>query len=229
MTIPQANGLYALNEISNRSPSASVTSAQSHLVGKGLEQTPGRFERARRGRVAVLRQQRRHQAGARGAADVERLGHRAELLADADRLRCGDAQRHRRAVRIERQDPRAGRGGAEHAGRAGDVPAAVVVIGVDRVPDAARDIDPEHDRIDDLPSAGTRVLGERERRRGDRTGRVDDRAQMRIVEIERVRRDAVQHRRARDVDALGASQDRRLRGGRELPDRSERRLDGRVA
>ena len=32
MTIPQANGLYVLKEISKRLPSASVISAQSHFV-----------------------------------------------------------------------------------------------------------------------------------------------------------------------------------------------------
>ena len=103
-----------------------------------------------RRREAVLRHQRRRQTGARRGAGMERLGHRAELLAHADRLRSRDAERHRRALDVERQEARARGGRAEHAGRAGDVPAAVVVVGIDHVADAARDVDAEHERVDEL-------------------------------------------------------------------------------
>ena len=69
------------------------------------------------------------------------LGHRAELLAHADGLRRRDAERHRGLLRVEARQARARGRGAEHAGRAGDVPAAIVVVRIDRVADAARDVD----------------------------------------------------------------------------------------
>ena len=185
--MPQANGLYVLNEISKRLPSSSVISLQSHLVEYVCMQPARRLERAVRGGKAVARQQRRRQPRARRAADVKRLGHRPELLAHADRLRRGDAERHRGPLRVEAEQARAGRGGAEHAGRAGDVPAAVVVVGIDGVADAARDVDAEHQRVDQLPPRGAEMLGQRERRRRDGAGRMDDRAQVRVVVVERVR------------------------------------------
>ena len=72
------------------------------------------------------------------------------------------------------------------------------------------------------------MLGERQRRRGDRAGGVDDRLQVRVVEVERVRRDAVEQRRAGDVDALAAAEHRRLRRGRQLLHGGERRLGRRM-
>ena len=68
------------------------------LGGDGLHHAARRFQRLRAGGEAVLRHQRRHQAGARRGARVEGLGHGAELLAHADGLRGGDAQRHRRSA-----------------------------------------------------------------------------------------------------------------------------------
>ena len=68
----------------------------------GLRDPARRLDRLRGRREAVLRHQRRRQARARRGARMERLGHRAELLAHADRLRRRDAERHRRAVGVER-------------------------------------------------------------------------------------------------------------------------------
>ena len=42
------------------------------------------------------------------------------------------------------------RRGAEDAGRAGDVPAAVVMLGIDGVADAALDLDAEDQRVEEL-------------------------------------------------------------------------------
>ena len=181
-----------------------------------------RFERARARREALRREQRRDQARACRAPRMERLGHRAELLAQAYRLRRGDAERHRGLRFVELEQACAGRGRAEHAGRARDVPAAVVVIGVEGVAHAARHVDAEDERVDQRPTACAGVLGQRQRGRSHRTGRVDDRLQVRVVEVERVRRDAVDERGARHVDLVRATEDARL--GRRLQhgDRGER-------
>ncbi len=85
---------------------------------------------------------------------MEGLGHRAELLAQADGLRGRDAQRHLRLVRAQAQQARAGRCRAEAARRAGDVPAAVVVLRVDHVAHPAGHVDADHHRVDDLAAAG---------------------------------------------------------------------------
>ncbi len=57
------------------------------------------------------------------------------------------------------------------------------------------------------------VLGQRQRRRGHRARRVDDGLQVGVVEVEGVRADAVEQRRAGHVDLLGAAEHARLRGG----------------
>jgi hypothetical protein len=134
-------------------------------VGLGrdhLHQAAWRFQRTRAGGEAVLRHQRRHQAGAGRGTGVQRLGHGAELLAQAHGLRGGDAHGHRRAVRVQAQQARAPGGCTQHAGGAGDVPAAVVVLGVHHVADAARHVDAQHQRVDQLAAAGAAVFGQRE-------------------------------------------------------------------
>ena len=77
----------------------------------------------------------------RGAAGMEALGHRAEHLAQARRLRRREAERPGHLLPVEPEQLADRRRGAEHAGRAGDVPAAVVVVGIDCVADAALDLD----------------------------------------------------------------------------------------
>jgi hypothetical protein len=109
------------------------------------------------------------------------------------------------------------------------VPSAVVVIGIDRIADAARDVDPDHDGIYERPPRRTEVLGERQPRRRDGAGGMNDRPQVGVVVIESVRGDPVQQRGTRDVDALAAAQDRRLAGGCELRHGRERGVYGRMA
>ena len=157
-----------------------------------LRQAARRFDRTAGRGIAMLRHQRRHQSGARGAADVKGLGHRSELLAHADGLRCGNAQRHRGLGRVESEQPRACCSRTEHPGRASDVPAAIVMLRVDHVADAALDVDAENQRVDELPARRAVVFRERQQRGGDWPGGMDDGPEMRIVEIEGVRRDAIQ-------------------------------------
>ena len=117
-----------------------------------LQEPARRLERATRCRVAMARKKRGHQAHPRRGAGMQRLGHRPELLAHAGRLRRRDADCHRRLLDIQAQQARASRRGTEHAGRAGDVPAAIVMRRIDCVADAARDIRAEDDRVDELPA-----------------------------------------------------------------------------
>src|SRR3546814_3824163 len=65
------------------------------------------------------------------------LGHSAELLTQTGRLRRGDPQRHGGVFNIKLQQTGAPRSRAEHAGRAGDMPAPIIMIRVNHVADAA--------------------------------------------------------------------------------------------
>src|SRR5262249_48147132 len=62
----------------------------------------------------------------------------------------------------------------------------------------------------------------REQGGGHRAGRVDDRLQVRVVEVEGVRGDAVDERGARHVDLLAAARDGGLRRGLQFGDGGQR-------
>jgi hypothetical protein len=66
---------------------------------------------------------------ASSAAGMKAFAHAAEHFAQAGRLGCGDAQgpRHPLLVQAQQLADRGRR--AKHAGSAGDMPAAVVVLG----------------------------------------------------------------------------------------------------
>jgi hypothetical protein len=73
------------------------------------------------------------------------------------------------------------------------------------------------------------TFGEREERGGDGPRGVDHRLQVRVVEIERVRGDAVHQRGACHVHLLGAAEDARLRRGVEHAHAPQRGFRGLVA
>src|SRR3546814_6568686 len=81
---------------------------------------------------------------------------------------------------------------AEHAGGAGDVPAAVVVIRIDGIADAALHLDADDQRGQQLAARQRADLRQRQQRRGDRPGRVDAGLQVGVVVVEPVRGDAVE-------------------------------------
>ena len=144
--------------------------------------------------VAASREQRRRQPVLCGAAGVEALGHGAEHLAQADWLRGGQAERPHHALFIQPEELAGRRGSPEHAGAAGDMPADVVMVGIDRVADPALDIDAEHQGVDEAFARNRPIFGQGEDGGGDRPGGMDHRLQMGVVEIEHVGADAVDQR-----------------------------------
>ncbi len=121
----------------------------------------------------LLREQRRGKAVLRGASGMEALAMRAEHLAEAGGLRAGDAERPGHLLLVEAEKLAAGRGRAEHARRAGDVPAGFVVLGADRVADAAFGFDAEDEGVQQLSARhrhDTRRAGRSPRPRGLRGG-----------------------------------------------------------
>src|SRR3546814_20683526 len=95
---------------------------------------------------------------------------------------------------------------AEDAGGAGDVPAAVVVIGIDGVADAALHFDADTERGQQVAARQRADLRQRQQRRSDGTRRVDDGLQVGVVVVEPVGGYAVQQGSVKRV----RSEDRRV-------------------
>ena len=187
------------------------------------------FDADRTAREIVLRKERSVEAVLCSHAGMERLAHRAEHLAQPRRLRRGDAERPDR-LRFRESEHPCGRGRcAEDAGRAGDVPADVVVAGINGVADAALHLDAERERMNERAAMHRTVFREREERGGHGPRGMNHRAQVRIVEVERVRGHAVEQRGMQDVDALAASENACLRWPEEGFERGERVFDSRMA
>ncbi len=166
-------------------------------------------------------EQRGEQPVARGVARVHGLHHRAEHLAQARRLGCGDAERpHHLLLCQAEQAARRGRG-AKHAGRTGNVPAHVVVGGINGIADAAFRFHPQYERVQEVLALHRRLFREREDGRGNGAAGVDDCFQVRVVEIEDVRAGAVQERGQHRIDSFAPPEHRRLRRPRELNERGE--------
>ena len=68
-----------------------------------------------------------------------------------DGLRRREAERPDHLLLGQAEQLAARRRGAEHARRAGDVPAAIVMRGIDGVADAALHFDAENERVQELP------------------------------------------------------------------------------
>src|SRR5262249_19817761 len=79
-----------------------------------------------------------------GAADVQRLGHRAEAHTDAGRHTGGDADRMRKLSAVELQKLCGCRRRAESADGARGVKSLFVVRWIDRVGDLALDLESNH-------------------------------------------------------------------------------------
>ena len=156
---------------------------------------------------------------------MEALAHGPEHLAEAGRLGSSDAQCPGHLLDIESEDLADSRRSAEHAGRAGDVPADVVVRGIDSVADPAFDLDAKDEGVQELSARHRQALRQRQERRGNGTCRMDDGLQMRVVEIEDVARNAVEERGIEDVDPFGAAQNAALRRPENGLHRSQRAVD----
>ena len=184
------------------------------LERDGLHHAAWRFNRLGAGGKALAGQQGRHHARTRRATGVKGLGHAAKLLAHANGLRGGNAQRHGGLLHVELQQAGAGGCRTQRAGGAGDVPAAVVVVGVHGVAHAAGHVNADDQRVDQ-GAAGevarhsarrSHVLGQRQDGRGHGASRVDDGFEVGVVKVKGVGGDAVDQRGAGHVHLLSAAQ-----------------------
>ncbi|MCX6627523.1 MAG: hypothetical protein NTW28_07840 [Candidatus Solibacter sp.] len=105
---------------------------------------------------------------------MEALGHSAEHLAEAHRLRRRQAQSPNHLLLREVEQFANGRRRTEWSYRSGDVPAHVVVGRIDGVADAALHFRAKHQGVEEIGSGNSAILGKCENRRSDWPGRVDD-------------------------------------------------------
>ena len=102
-------------------------------AARRLEEAAAGFQHDRRRGPAELREFRRDDAALGGAARMERLGHGAEVLAQARRLARADAERAPRLLEVKSHHARGAGGGGDRADGGGGVEAVVVVARVDRL------------------------------------------------------------------------------------------------
>ena len=171
---------------------------------------PGRLDCLVAAREVGARQERSQQAIARGVARMKRLAHGAEHLAEPRRLRGGNSEGPGHLLFVEPEEAPGGSRRAEDARRAGDVPSHVVVRRVHSVADAAGHFHAKNECVQELSACDASRFGIGEHCRRDRTARVDDGSQVRVIEIEGVRGDPVHQRREHDVDSLASPKHRRI-------------------
>ena len=128
---------------------------------------------------------------ARGVADVQRLGHGAEIGLDAGRERRRQGQGARCLQHGQTQQMRASGGGPEDADCGGGVPAFFVVMEVDAAGDAGFRLPPRDVGREELLAGGFVHFCQREQRRHHRGGRMPTQGVGAIVVIQRVGRGAV--------------------------------------
>ena len=157
------------------------------LGGHHLHEATWRFQSTRAGRKTLLRHQGRHQPCACRSTRVQWFAHAAKLLAQTHGLRRRNANGHLRLLFVQAQHACTTGSGAQHAGAAGDVPATVVVRWVHDVAHAARDINAQHQGVDQCTATGTFQLGQRKQGRSHGASRVDDGFEVGVVEVKSVR------------------------------------------
>jgi hypothetical protein len=115
----------------------------------------------------------------------EALAHRPCHFAQARGLRCRQAERPCHPLLVESPHETRGRRCAECAGGARDVPVHVV-RGIDRVCDAAFDVDAENEGVQERAAAERLALGQRKQGRDHGRAGMKQRAQVRVVEVQDV-------------------------------------------
>ena len=141
------------------------------------------FEDAIRRAEATAGEEGGAKAATGGVAGVKRLRHRAEDLAHARRLRAGDAETGDEALPVQIEQLGGRDAGAEDAHRPRNVPAGVVVPGMDREPGPAADLDAERHRGEEIGAAPSVGLGDREGGGDGRRRRVNDGREVSVVEV----------------------------------------------
>ncbi len=106
------------------------------------------------------------------------------------------------------------------------MPADIVMVRIDGVADPAFRLDAENQRIEKVLAGNRLYLRQRKNRGRHRTGRMNDRLQVGVVEIENMARHAIDEGGVHDIEPLAAAEQRGLRRAREGRERRDRDLHG---
>ncbi len=107
-------------------------------------------------------------------------------------------------LRVEAKNLSYRSGGAKDTSGAGDMPADVIVRRIDGVPDPAFGLYAKNESVQKSRSRLSAESRQRHQCGRHRAGRVDNRFQVRIVEIEYVAGDAIQHGGVQGIELLVA-------------------------
>src|SRR6185503_3844097 len=113
-------------------------------TGHGIEEAPTRFENIRRRGEAVARQERGSDAVLRGAAGVQRFGHRAEILAQTGSHARRDPERAQQRLLLETEYFTHRRRRPQTAHGRSRMKAGLIMARMDRISDAALDLDTQN-------------------------------------------------------------------------------------
>jgi hypothetical protein len=160
---------------------------------------------------------------------MERLRHRSERFTVTERHRRCEPQRACQRRFVEPEEERGGDCGADDSARPGDMPAAVVVLGRDRDPGAELRLASDGERDERARAARARFRSECDKRRERCSAGMDDRREVRVVEVVDVRGEARRKRREEWIEAFGPPGDRDRGRSAEFRAGGDDRVDTRVA
>ena len=163
-----------------------------------------------------LREQRRGVAILRRAARMQRLRHGPEHLAQSRRLRGREPDGPNHLLLRQADQLADGDCGAEYARRTGDVPADVVVRGINRVPDPRLGFKSQDERVHKIAATYLIRTGVGKQRRCYRRTWMNVILGRGVVVVVHVRADAVHQRSVQRINALGAPQNARGAADRRM-------------
>src|SRR5262249_58844061 len=153
-----------------------------------------------------LGKQRCKEAVASAMTHMQRLRHRTEVRLDAGGERGSDGERGGPARCVEPQEMRRRCGGPVDAERRGRVPTLCVVVEVDTKRKLALGLEARDIRRDEGSSVDRPLVGERKKSWQDRRRRMPAQGVVAVVEVERMRRGAVDQRRVEHARAVGGTE-----------------------
>ena len=175
--------LAKARELSRAPPEAACSKPLSPSMAAGVR------------REATVSERGGDDAVTSGPTGMQGLRHRPEVLPDTARQRGGDAERDLRSFHVQPQETGARRGSTERTQRGSGVPAEGVVRRADHPSKLALDLEPQHEGVDQVATAGTELLAEGENGRQERDAGMAAHVHVDIVEVERVGGSAVYKRR----------------------------------
>ena len=197
-------------------------------VAVAPEPLGSRVERRGVAREPPLREQGALDTARPGTAEVQRFGHGAEDGRDARPLGGPESDRVRGLIRRESEQA-AGRDRDGHrADDAGAVPPAVGVVRVHGQRQPGLQLEPDDERRQQLAVLRPGTLTDGQQGRQQRSTGMDAGRQQGVVEVEHVRRHAVDERGVDDVRAPGVAGERRPRRPTDLVEVVEQEGDGLV-